>query len=541
MDNHGELSRWLLEWFSTADGDEREAMIQAIYGLWLARNSARDGKRIDQPHEIMELEAPEDGWVKINSDGAVHKGGSKAGGGAVLRDHNGAFLAGVCHHFPHIVEPEAAEILACKRALHVAEEINVQNVHLELDCLPVVPMINQKGINYSGAGPWIQEIKQMLALKNDYKVTWVKRTALMDLSLSPSVMASTSSTSELPDGVVLVPAPDPLVHVAFNQHGTHFVAAMATGFHVFSCHPLESGMHRRSSELKVTSAQLLTRSQLAVATRRPSAVSGAVDDHVIDFWNGMCKPKDARTNTVRSPCGAVGGFRLRGDHMLVAGEGTATLFDGVHWEKEVRRRGRAGSVSVCAHGSGVACLALSRDGRLLATAGTRGTLVRIFSTADGTKLQELRRGTEGADIHCIAFSHDSKWLAVSSDKATVHVFSINDFNLTSSTLEEDHASNDILAAPLVLPSSPAPATTNQSSSRMSFLKGYLPTYFSSKWSFAQFRIPNAWTKCSVAFDRRHPNTITIVCMDKRFYRCEFDPVKGGDMVPGVYHENFMDL
>nr|XP_020150388.1 autophagy-related protein 18d-like [Aegilops tauschii subsp. strangulata] len=344
-------------------------------------------------------------------------------------------------------------------------------------------------------------------------------------------MASTSSTSELPDGVVLVPAPDPLVHVAFNQHGTHFVAAMATGFHVFSCHPLESGMHRRSSELKVTSAQLLTRSQLAVATRRPSAVSGAVDDHVIDFWNGMCKPKDARTNTVRSPCGAVGGFRLRGDHMLVAGEGTATLFDGVHWEKEepngpatlvyalplpeagsvqVRRRGRAGSVSVCAHGSGVACLALSRDGRLLATAGTRGTLVRIFSTADGTKLQELRRGTEGADIHCIAFSHDSKWLAVSSDKATVHVFSINDFNLTSSTLEEDHAS-------------------------------YLPTYFSSKWSFAQFRIPNAWTKCSVAFDRRHPNTITIVCMDKRFYRCEFDPVKGGDMVPGVYHENFMDL
>lgn len=236
-------------------------------------------------------------------------------------------------------------------------------------------------------------------------------------------MASTSSLSEQADGVVVVPAPDPLVHVAFNQHGTHFVAATATGFYVFSCHPLERVMRRRGSAgctFKVTSAQLLTRSQLAVATRRPNAV----DDHVIDFWNGMCKPKDARTNTVKSPCGAVGGFRLRGDHMLVAGEGTATLFDGVHWEKEmttgpnplglcameepngpttlvyalplpevgsvqVRRSGRAGSVNVRAHGSGVACLALSRDGRLLATAGTRGTLVRIFSTADGTKLQEV--------------------------------------------------------------------------------------------------------------------------------------------------------
>ncbi|XP_073365632.1 autophagy-related protein 18d-like [Aegilops tauschii subsp. strangulata] len=359
-------------------------------------------------------------------------------------------------------------------------------------------------------------------------------------------MASTLSSSELADdGAVLVPAPDPLVHVAFNQHGTHFVAATATGFYVFSCHPLERVMRRLGSDgctfnFNVTSAQLLTRSQLAVATRRPNDVSGAVDDHVIDFWNGMCKPKDARTNTVRSPCGAVGGFRLRGDHMLVAGEGTATLFDGVHWEKEVRRRGRAGSVSVRAHGSGVACLALSRDGRLLATAGSRGTLLRIFSTADGTKLQELRRGTDGADIHCIAFSPDSKWLAVSSDKATVHVFSIDDFNLTSLTPEDDHAGDDLLAAPPV-PSFPTPATTNQSSSRMSFLKGYLPTYFSSKWSFAQFRIPNAWTKCSVAFDQRHPNTITIVCMDKRFYHCEFDPVKGGDMVPGVYHENFMDL
>ena len=203
LDNHGELSRWLVEWLAAADGDKREAMIQATYGLWLARNAARDGKRIDQPHEIMESvcshmaewnnvhqlkprpertdlpqkwEAPVDGWVKINSDGAVHKGGSKVGGGAVLRDHNGAFLAGVCHHFPHIVEPEAAEILACKRALQVAEEINVQNVHLKLDCLPVLQMINQKGINYSGAGPWIQEIKHMLETKNDYKVTWVRRT-----------------------------------------------------------------------------------------------------------------------------------------------------------------------------------------------------------------------------------------------------------------------------------------------------------------------------------------------------------------------------
>ena len=40
-----------------------------------------------------------------------------------------------------------------------------------------------------------------------------------------------------------------------------------------------------------------------------------------------------------------------------------------------------------AHTTAVACIALSLDGKLLATASERGTLVRIFSTADGSKVQ----------------------------------------------------------------------------------------------------------------------------------------------------------
>lgn len=42
---------------------------------------------------------------------------------------------------------------------------------------------------------------------------------------------------------------------------------------------------------------------------------------------------------------------------------------------------------IAAHSGGLAALALSLDGKLLATASARGTLVRIHSTSDGTKLQ----------------------------------------------------------------------------------------------------------------------------------------------------------
>ncbi|XVF24286.1 hypothetical protein REPUB_Repub13aG0114300 [Reevesia pubescens] len=41
-----------------------------------------------------------------------------------------------------------------------------------------------------------------------------------------------------------------------------------------------------------------------------------------------------------------------------------------------------------AHDSHIACFTLTFDGLLLATASTRGTLIRIFNTMDGTRLQE---------------------------------------------------------------------------------------------------------------------------------------------------------
>ena len=54
---------------------------------------------------------------------------------------------------------------------------------------------------------------------------------------------------------------------------------------------------------------------------------------------------------------------------------------------------------VQAHSTSLACLALSLDGNLLATASERGTLVRVFNTSDGTKLQVHLRPR--IDIHSL--------------------------------------------------------------------------------------------------------------------------------------------
>ncbi|KAJ5494969.1 SVP1-like protein 2 [Penicillium diatomitis] len=84
-----------------------------------------------------------------------------------------------------------------------------------------------------------------------------------------------------------------------------------------------------------------------------------------------------------------------------------------------------GNISIIpAHSSPLRAMSLSPDGELLATASEAGTLVRIFSTANCTKLAELRRGVDHAIIFSLAFSPSNNLLAVTSDKSTLHIFDV---------------------------------------------------------------------------------------------------------------------
>ncbi|KAJ5908143.1 phosphatidylinositol 3-5-bisphosphate-binding protein [Penicillium taxi] len=77
-----------------------------------------------------------------------------------------------------------------------------------------------------------------------------------------------------------------------------------------------------------------------------------------------------------------------------------------------------------AHSSPLRSMALSPDGEVLATASEAGTLIRVFSTSNCTKLAELRRGVDHAAIFSLSFSPSNTLLAVTSDKSTLHVFDV---------------------------------------------------------------------------------------------------------------------
>ncbi|CAG4980009.1 unnamed protein product [Colias eurytheme] len=153
---------------------------------------------------------------------------------------------------------------------------------------------------------------------------------------------------------------------------------------------------------------------------------------------------------------------------------------------------------IAAHEAPLSCLALNVGGTRLATASTKGTLIRVFDTATGQKLAELRRGANQATIYCINFNHTSTNLCVASDHGTVHVFSLDEEKLNK-----------------------------QSNLATVYL---LPKYFSSNWSFCKFTIPNG-PPCICAFGV-DKSSIIVICADGSYYKYKFN--EKGECTRDVY-------
>ncbi|PPD71508.1 hypothetical protein GOBAR_DD31598 [Gossypium barbadense] len=353
-----------------------------------------------------------------------------------------------------------------------------------------------------------------------------------------------------PDSVPPAVAPSSLLHLSFNQDHGCFAAGTDHGFRIYNCDPFREIFRRdfdRGGGIGVV--EMLFRCNiLALVGGGPDPQYPPNKVMIWDDHQSRCISELSFHSEVRS-------VRLRRDRIIVVLEQKIFVYNFVdlkllHQIGTILNpkglcavsQGAGSLVLVCpglqkgqvrvehyaskrtkfimAHDSRIACFALSQDGQLLATASTKGTLVRIYNTIDGSLLQEVRRGADRAEIYSLAFSSNAQWLAVSSDKGTVHVFSLKISAGSPGTTQSRSTSEPVVS----------------SHSSLSFIKGVLPKYFSSEWSVAQFRLVEG-SQYLVAFGHQK-NTVVILGIDGSFYRCQFDPVNGGEMTQLEYH-NFL--
>jgi len=342
-----------------------------------------------------------------------------------------------------------------------------------------------------------------------------------------------------------------ILYVSFNQDSSCFVCGTETGFRVYSTDPFRLTQRRdfEGSGGGLGVVSMLFRTNILAFSgggRNPR-----FQPHKVVLWDDRI-PRMIAELSFRS---AVKSVRLRRDLVVVVlhnkvyvyGLRSLSLFDSIETTSNPKgmcclsvegdrvvlvcpgmQQGvfllvcypntfgdataeesftRERTIIVAAHESPLAAMCLDSNGTLLATASCKGTIIRVFDTAGGSRLQELRRGADRAEIHSLSFSHCGSWLVASSDKGTIHVFAVCRPALGVGNLD----------------SSP-PGNAKSSLQRISKV---LPAYFSSEWSLAQFRVPDYRAIASFGTD---PNTVIIVCASGSFYKARFDPVRGGEMV-----------
>jgi len=83
--------------------------------------------------------------------------------------------------------------------------------------------------------------------------------------------------------------------------------------------------------------------------------------------------------------------------------------------------------TIRAHNSPVHLFAFNQQGTMLATVSDLGTVVRVWSIPEGTKLFTFRRGTYSATVTSVCFNPSSTLLSLSSKaSSTIHVFALNE-------------------------------------------------------------------------------------------------------------------
>jgi WD40 repeat protein len=333
---------------------------------------------------------------------------------------------------------------------------------------------------------------------------------------------------------------DEILYVGFNQDQQCFACGTETGFRIYNCDPFKETFRRDFQDGGIGLVEMLFRCNILALVgggKTPKYPPNKVmiwDDHQskcigeLSFRNDVKAVKLRRDrvvvvleyklyvynftdlkllhqiDTISNPTG-LAALSPNPNQTVLACPG---LHKG-HVRLELYDHKKTNFVA--AHEAQLSCMALSLDGGKLATASEQGTIIRLWNSSTGEMLQELRRGANKAEIYCINFNYDAKFLVCSSDKGTAHVFALTEGEVAYKASERP----------------------GNSKSSLSFMGNILPKYFSSEWSFAQFKTPEVLTYC--AFGAAEKDSIIVTSVDGTFQKCKFDPARGGECKRESFH------
>ncbi|XP_031108704.1 uncharacterized protein LOC116013195 [Ipomoea triloba] len=118
---------------------------------------------------------PPTGTLKCNVDAMINDG--VVGFGAVLRDHEGKFVAACGGRLNCAIDPYVAEAMAVKEALTWLKNRGTFLVIIESDCLNVCNGFNSASLDYSYVGLIIKQCKLIARDMRDIVVRHVIRSA----------------------------------------------------------------------------------------------------------------------------------------------------------------------------------------------------------------------------------------------------------------------------------------------------------------------------------------------------------------------------
>ncbi|KAI8379900.1 WD40-repeat-containing domain protein [Choanephora cucurbitarum] len=201
---------------------------------------------------------------------------------------------------------------------------------------------------------------------------------------------------------------------------------------------------------------------------------------------------------------------------------------------------------VQAHKSPISCISMNSEGTLLATASEKGTVIRIFSTSDATKVYQFRRGSYAAKIYSMSFNLVSSLLCVSSDTDTVHIFKLSSngspvgntngyyHNEQQQTTDKDkdkdkEARGRSASVGQMLRRSSMHLGRNLAGSVGSYLPEVLTEMWEPTRDFASLKLPSGGVRSLVALSSTTPQ-VMVVTSEGYFYQYNIDLESGGECV-----------